>query len=223
MIKQNLKSYSWAVPRLLISICLAVYAGVGNAAKENRVISTHLPAAPPTTVFHTYGMSLVSPSVSQSPSREKAKEGETVTLGCQFRSSHGSSLNNLTVKWYKEDENGSRDLMENNITVLANYTRAFLIGDLSEGNASLTILNVTTSDHGTYFCQVMLSSGDVVTGGGTKLRIRRALGLFGIEESIGTIIGVVAAGIGGMLVLIVVLTPQLRKCLPCAKATSNQA
>lgn len=48
------------------------------------------------------------------------------------------------------------------------------------------------------------------------------LGWLGIEESIGTIIGVVAAGIGGLIVLIVVLTPRLRKCLPCAKATAHE-
>lgn len=47
-------------------------------------------------------------------------------------------------------------------------------------------------------------------------------GLFGIEESIGTIIGVVAAGIGGMVVLIIVLTPQLRKCILCMRQESHQ-
>ncbi|XP_061484325.1 uncharacterized protein LOC133385405 isoform X2 [Rhineura floridana] len=224
MFQQSLKSYSWIVPPLLISVWLAVYAGVGNAAKENTAGSSYLSATTHTAAFHTMRPSLepLHPSVSQSPSKEKAIEGEAVVLGCRFQSSRGPSLNNLTVKWYKEDEKGSWDFMENNITVLANYTRAFMIGNLSEGDASLTILNVTINDHGTYFCQVILSSGEVVTGDGTKLRIRRALGLFGIEESIGTIIGVVAAGIGGLVVLIVILTPQLRKCLPCAKATSHQ-
>lgn len=47
-------------------------------------------------------------------------------------------------------------------------------------------------------------------------------GLFGIEESIGTIIGVVAAGIGGVVVLIIVLTPQLRKCILCMRQGSRQ-
>ncbi|XP_025055460.1 uncharacterized protein LOC106721978 isoform X13 [Alligator sinensis] len=69
---------------------------------------------------------------------------------------------------------------------------------------------------------VMLSSGKVLTGTGTKLRIRRALGLFGIEESIGTIIGVVAAGIGGLVVLIIILTPQLRKCFLCIEQGPHQ-
>ncbi|XP_025055449.1 uncharacterized protein LOC106721978 isoform X4 [Alligator sinensis] len=162
------------------------------------------------------------PFVAQTPAKEKAKEGETVVLNCQFHSPRGPSLAKLMVKWYKEDEKGSRDLLENNVTILANYSRAFMSGDLTQGDASLTILNVTASDHGIYFCQVMLSSGKVLTGTGTKLRIRRALGLFGIEESIGTIIGVVAAGIGGLVVLIIILTPQLRKCFLCIEQGPHQ-
>ncbi|OWK63899.1 hypothetical protein RLOC_00011906 [Lonchura striata] len=194
------------------------------------------------------------------------------------------------VKWYKEDEKGQMDLLEKNVTILPNNSRIFTSGDLSQGDVSLIILNVTTSDHGIYFCEVTLPDGKVVTGDGTKLRIRRALGntcsylfffllvfppklvctlakreklaclasgikdlvswttakkmlaalhilvwktsyisaflsppgLFGIEESIGTIIGVVAAGIGGIVVLIVVLTPQLRKCILCMRQESHQ-
>uniref|UniRef100_A0A7M4FT61 Ig-like domain-containing protein n=1 Tax=Crocodylus porosus TaxID=8502 RepID=A0A7M4FT61_CROPO len=116
------------------------------------------------------------PFVTQTPAKEKAKEGKNVVLNCQFHSPRGPSLAKLMVKWYKEDEKGSRDLLENNVTILANYSRVFMSGDLTQGDASLTIRNVTTSDHGIYFCQVMLSSGKVLTGTGTKLRIRRALG-----------------------------------------------
>uniref|UniRef100_A0A8C6VK69 Ig-like domain-containing protein n=1 Tax=Naja naja TaxID=35670 RepID=A0A8C6VK69_NAJNA len=115
------------------------------------------------------------PFLSQTPEKEKAKEGETVLFGCRYHSSQGSSLNNLTVKWYKRDGKGQKDVMENNVTALENNTRIFLTGNLSEGDASLTILKVTASDHGTYYCQVILSNGDVVTGDGTKLRIQRFL------------------------------------------------
>ncbi|XP_077198094.1 uncharacterized protein LOC143839650 [Paroedura picta] len=227
MQQQVLKFYSWAVPPLLISIWLAVYANVGSTAKENTAFSSDLSAVATTRSGMLYTETVqIKPehaSVTQTPGKEKAKEGQTVVLGCHFHSAQGPSLNKLTVKWYKEDEKGQRDLMENNVTVLANYSKVFMAGDLSEGDASLTILNVTTSDHGIYFCQVVLPGGEILTGDGTKLRIRRALGLFGIEESIGTIIGVAAAGIGGLVVLIIVLTPQLRKCLPCVKATSQQA
>uniref|UniRef100_A0A663LLN1 Ig-like domain-containing protein n=1 Tax=Athene cunicularia TaxID=194338 RepID=A0A663LLN1_ATHCN len=105
----------------------------------------------------------------------RSKEGETVILNCHFNSPRPPSLPDLTVKWYKEDEKGQMDLLENNVTILPNNSRIFMSGDLSHGDASLVILNVTTSDHGIYFCEVTLPDGKVVTGDGTKLRIRRAL------------------------------------------------
>ncbi|XP_069723670.1 synaptogenesis protein syg-1-like isoform X2 [Phaenicophaeus curvirostris] len=161
--------------------------------------------------------------VTQTPAKEKAKEGETVVLNCHYSSPQHPSLTDLMVRWYKEDEKGQMDLLQNNVTILPNNSRVFMSGDLSQGDASLMILNVTINDHGIYFCEVTLPDGKVVTGDGTKLRIRRALGLFGIEESIGTIIGVVAAGIGGVVVLIIVLTPQLRRCALCTTQGSRQA
>ncbi|KFZ66218.1 hypothetical protein N338_09465, partial [Podiceps cristatus] len=189
----------------------------GSASKEN-VAVTHVTAQPSL---------LTTPEpwhllVTQTPAKEKAKEGETVILNCHFNSPRRPSLTDLMVKWHKEDEKGKMNLLENNVTVFPNNSRFFMSGNLSQGDASLVILNVTTSDHGIYFCEVTLPDGKVVTGDGTKLRIRRALGLFGIEESIGTIIGVVAAGIGGVVVLIIVLTPQLRRCVLCMRQGSHQ-
>ncbi|NWQ61950.1 KV5AF protein, partial [Neopipo cinnamomea] len=195
-----------------------VHVTGGSTSTENVAAVTHVTAQP---------LLLTTPEpwnllVTQTPAKEKAKEGETVVLNCRFNSPQHPSLSDLMVKWYKEDEKGQMDLLENNVTVLPNNSRVFISGDLSQGDASLVILNVTTSDHGIYFCEVTLPDGNVVTGDGTKLRIRRALGLFGIEESIGTIIGVVAAGIGGIVVLIIVLTPQLRKCILCTRQESRQ-
>ncbi|XP_070799922.1 uncharacterized protein [Pituophis catenifer annectens] len=217
------KCYLWAMPFLLISLILVLYAGVSNATQENAATSSNSSNHPTEFWMKTMTAEPWQPFLSQTPEKEKAKEGETVVFGCQYHSPQGSSLNNLTVKWYKRDGKGQKDVMENNVTALENNTRIFMAGNLSEGDASLTILKVSASDHGTYYCQVILSNGDVVTGDGTKLRIQRALGWLGIEESIGTIIGVVAAGIGGLIVLIVVLTPRLRKCLPCAKVTAHEA
>lgn len=114
--------------------------------------------------------------MTQTPAKEKAKEGESVVLNCHINSPRHPSLIDLMVKWYKEDEKGQMDLLENNVTVLPNNSRIFMSGDLTQGDASLTILNVTASDHGIYFCEVMLPDRKVVTGDGTKLRIRRALG-----------------------------------------------
>ncbi|NXE29264.1 HAVR2 protein, partial [Ardeotis kori] len=189
----------------------------GSASKENAAV-THIPAQPSlVTAPEPWHL-----SVTQTPAKEKAKEGETVVLNCHFNSPQHLSLTDLMVKWYKEDEKGKMDLLENNVTIFPNNSRVFMSGDLSQGDASLVILNVTTSDHGIYFCEVTLPDGKVVTGDGTKLRIRRALGLFGIEESIGTIIGVVAAGIGGVVVLIIILTPQLRRCVLCMRQGSHQ-
>lgn len=143
----------------------------GNPSTERAAVS-HRAAQPPL---------LTTPEpwhllVTQTPAKEKAKEGETVVLNCHFSSPQRLSLADLMVKWYKEDEKGQMDLLENNVTILPNNSRIFLSGDLSQGDASLVILNVTTGDHGIYYCEVTLPDGKVVTGDGTKLRIRRALG-----------------------------------------------
>uniref|UniRef100_A0A8C6YQJ4 Ig-like domain-containing protein n=1 Tax=Nothoprocta perdicaria TaxID=30464 RepID=A0A8C6YQJ4_NOTPE len=109
-------------------------------------------------------------SVTQTPAKEKAKEGETVVLKCHFDGPQCPSLSELMVRWYKEDEKGQMDLLENNVTILPNNCRVFMSGDLSQGDVSLVILNVTTSDHGIYFCAITLPDGKVVTGDGTKLQ-----------------------------------------------------
>uniref|UniRef100_A0A8C3JT97 Ig-like domain-containing protein n=1 Tax=Calidris pygmaea TaxID=425635 RepID=A0A8C3JT97_9CHAR len=153
-----------AIPQATESICW-------GASKENAAV-THMTAQPSLlTTPETWHL-----LVTQTPAKEKAKEGETVVLNCYFNSPRRSSLTDLKVKWYKEDEKGQMDLLGNDVTVLPNNSRVFMSGDLSQGDASLMILNVTISDHGIYFCEVTLPDGNVVTGDGTKLRIRRALG-----------------------------------------------
>ncbi|NWH49824.1 KV5AF protein, partial [Fregata magnificens] len=189
----------------------------GTASKENAAVTPI--TAQPSLLTTPEPWHLL---VTQTPDKEKAKEGDTVVLNCHFNSPRHPSLTDLMVKWYKEDEKGQVDLLGHNVTVLPSNSRVFMSGDLSHGDASIVIFNVTTSDHGIYFCEVTLPDGKVVTGDGTKLKIRRALGLFGIEESIGTIIGVVAAGIGGVVVLIIVLTPKLRRCILCMRQGPRQ-
>ncbi|XP_021254468.1 uncharacterized protein LOC110399681 isoform X2 [Numida meleagris] len=215
------------VVKMELAISYDVGVSGGNTTRENAAVSHRRTQAPLLTTPEPWQV-----FVTQTPAKEKAKEGETVVLNCHFNSPQHPSLAGLTVRWYKEDEkgwtdllenNGQTDLLENNVTMLLNNYRVFMSGDLSQGDVSLVILNVTTSDHGIYFCEVILPDGKVMTGDGTKLRIRRALGLFGIEESIGTIIGVVAAGIGGLGVLIIILMPQLRRCILCMKQGSHQA
>ncbi|XP_015150911.1 uncharacterized protein LOC418355 isoform X6 [Gallus gallus] len=212
------KPYGSAVSLFLFFLLMDVGVSDGNTSKENATLSHRRTQAPLLTTPEPWQVFL-----TQTPAKEKAKEGETVVLNCHFNSPRHPSLTGLTVGWYKEDEKGKTDLLENNKTMLPNNSRVFLSGDLSQAVVSLVILNVTTSDHGIYFCKITFPDGKVMTGDGTKLRIRRALGLFGIEESIGTIIGVVAAGIGGLGILIIILTPQLRRCILCMKQGSHQA
>lgn len=143
----------------------------GNTSKENATLSHRRTQAPLLTTPEPWQVFL-----TQTPAKEKAKEGETVVLNCHFNSPRHPSLTGLTVGWYKEDEKGKTDLLENNKTMLPNNSRVFLSGDLSQAVVSLVILNVTTSDHGIYFCKITFPDGKVMTGDGTKLRIRRALG-----------------------------------------------
>ncbi|KFP80742.1 hypothetical protein N311_08975, partial [Apaloderma vittatum] len=186
----------------------------GSASKENAAVTQLSSLLTTPEPWHL--------SLTQTPAKKKAKEGETVVLNCHFNRPRYTTLPDLMVRWYKEDEKGQMDLLENNVTVSPNNSRIFMSGDLSQGDASLVILNVTTSDHGIYYCQVTLLDGKVVTGDGTKLRIRRALGLFGIEESVGTMTAIVAAGMGGVVLVITVLTPQMRRCILCMRQGSRQ-
>ncbi|XP_039573842.1 uncharacterized protein LOC120506389 isoform X2 [Passer montanus] len=184
------KLYRSAVSSFIFFLVVDIGVTGGGASKENAAAVIHVTAQPLLLTPEPWNL-----LVTQTPAKEKAKEGETVVLNCHLNSPQHPSLTDLMVKWYKEDEKGQMDLLKKNVTILPNSSRIFMSGDLSQGDVSLIILNVTTSDHG----------------------------LFGIEESIGTIIGVVAAGIGGIVVLIVVLTPQLRKCILCMRQESHQS
>ncbi|ETE73356.1 hypothetical protein L345_00808, partial [Ophiophagus hannah] len=142
----------------VMPIQLVLYTGVSNATQENAATSSNSALHPTEFWMKTW-----QPFLSQTPEKEKAKEGETVVFGCQYHSPQGSSLNNFTVKWYKRDGKGQKDVMENNVTALENNTRIFMTGNLSEGDASLTILKVTASDHGTYYCQYYRHTLEMVT------------------------------------------------------------
>ncbi|XP_069491984.1 V-set and immunoglobulin domain-containing protein 10-like [Ambystoma mexicanum] len=198
---------------LLGAILVASRVVDGNLVQNATLVSN----ASGTEEAATMDPKMWHPFIVQEPSKEKATEGETVVLGCQFFNPKGASLSDLTVDWYKDDGKHHLHLMRNNDTLVANYSRAFISGDLSAGVASLTIQNVTTNDHGIYYCQVMLPGGETVMGEGVKVRIRTAHGNLGVEESIGTIIGVVVAAVGVVIGLVIILTPRFRKHLPCIK------
>ncbi|XP_039600034.1 immunoglobulin superfamily member [Polypterus senegalus] len=153
--------------------------------------------------------------LKQSPPKEKAVEGETVLFLCLF---NHSGQSNFSVMWYNQKGQEKVMVLVENETKQEDYLgRAFLRADWHLGNASMTLLNVTISDFGIYICSLKLPDGSTVEGDGTKLSVRRSLGLFGMEESIGTIIGVVAAAIGVTIGLVTIIVPQCREKLPCLR------
>ncbi|XP_015731306.1 uncharacterized protein LOC107320165 isoform X2 [Coturnix japonica] len=157
------KPYGSAVPLFIFFLLVDVGVSDGNVSEENATLSHRRTQVPLLTTLEPWQV-----FVTQTPAKEKAKEGETVVLNCHFNSPQHRSLTGLTARWYKEDEKGKTDLQENNMTMLPNNSRVFMSGDLSQGAVSLVILNVTTSDHGIYFCEVTLPDGKVMTGDGDK-------------------------------------------------------
>ncbi|XP_015196715.2 uncharacterized protein [Lepisosteus oculatus] len=153
--------------------------------------------------------------LEQSPQKEKAVEGENVVFSCLLK----PPSRGLEVKWVNQQvEADLQVLVENQTVEGGGYSgRAFLSGDPQAGDASMTLLNVTSNDYGIYFCNVTLPSGETLKGPGTKLSIRKGLGLFGMEESVGTIIGVVVAAVGVMVGLVTIIVPQFREKLMCLK------
>ncbi|XP_066555161.1 uncharacterized protein LOC136746512 [Amia ocellicauda] len=172
---------------------------------------------PPPTDQGTAGQQPIQaqghPVLEQSPPKEKAVEGENVVFVCLLKTAVVSY-----VSW-------TNQRLEEKLTVLqmnrtddeAYFGRAYLSGDLESGDASMTLLNVTSNDYGIYICHVELANGTALQGSGTKLSIRKSLGLFGMEESIGTIIGVVVAAVGVTVGLVTIIVPQFREKLMCLK------
>ncbi|MBN3326684.1 USF3 protein, partial [Atractosteus spatula] len=157
--------------------------------------------------------------LEQSPQKEKAVEGENVVFSCLLR----PPSRGLEVKWVNQQVEGDLQVLVENQTVEGGgYSgRAFLSGDPQAGDASMTLLNVTSNDYGIYFCNVTLPSGETLRGPGTKLSIRKGLGLFGMEESVGTIIGVVVAAVGVMVGLVTIIVPQFREKLMCPRSCAR--
>ncbi|XP_048388294.1 immunoglobulin superfamily member isoform X2 [Stegostoma tigrinum] len=162
------------------------------------------------------------PSVNQGIVKLKAEKGKSVVLPCWYLSD-GTSLNQISVLWYKEDTSEKFNLVTDNTTGSGNYSgRVFLSGHLSNGDASLTILNVTEKDGGTYFCTVILNNGTTLSGDGTHLMVKSRAGLFGLKESLGSTIAIVAASIGVFIGLMVSFVPNLRKKMTCQNLEQAQ-
>lgn len=190
-----------------------------SEAAQNTALQPHLVTSGQHTNTTSEPESKLEPSVSQSPPTEKAVEGENLVFSCQFTQSGHFDSSNLSVKWYNKKSEETLTVLVGNETKEEGYSgRVFLNGDwLGTGVASMTLLNVTSSDYGIYICSVTLPDGSTLEGDGTKLSVRKRSGLFGMEESIGTIIGVVAAAVGVTVGLVAIIVPQFRKKLMCFK------
>ncbi|XP_073697412.1 uncharacterized protein [Garra rufa] len=153
-------------------------------------------------------------SYLQQPPKEKAVEGEDVVFPCLLKSDVDKVQDVEKVGWYMQSPEGRKNVLQGNKTVEEVFAgRVFLSGDLSEGDLSMTLRNISVEDRGLYFCAFLATNSTVVQGGGTKLSIRKGLGV--IEESVGTTIGIVVAVVGVAVGLVAVILTQFKDKLNC--------
>ncbi|XDV21038.1 hypothetical protein PO909_026223, partial [Leuciscus waleckii] len=118
------------------------------------------------------------------------------------------------VSWYVQSLEERRNVLHGNETVEDVFAgRVFLSGDLPMGDLSMTLRNISVEDQGLYLCAFISTNSTILHGGGTKLSIRKELGV--IEESVGTMIGIVVAVVGVAAGLVAVILTQFRDKLNC--------
>ncbi|KAJ8347881.1 hypothetical protein SKAU_G00264700 [Synaphobranchus kaupii] len=153
------------------------------------------------------------PMVEPHPTKEKAVEGEDVKFSCLLKEADPEGV---VVHWIHQGPEIEDTVLEGNQTVKDRFAgRAFLSGDLGDGDFSMTLLNVSVQDRGVYLCVLTISDGSTLRGSGTKLSIRKDLGLLEMEESVGTIIGVTVAAVGVTIGLVALILTQCRDKLNC--------
>ncbi|KAJ8390606.1 hypothetical protein AAFF_G00102120 [Aldrovandia affinis] len=122
-------------------------------------------------------------AVEQHPPKEKAVEGEDVTFSCLLKE---GDHREAAVQWIHRGPESEHVVLEGNRTTHDRFAdRAILSGDLGVGDFSMTLRNVSADDRGVYLCVVTISDGPALWGSGTKLSIRKDLGLQALEESEG--------------------------------------
>uniref|UniRef100_A0A8C1MFJ7 Ig-like domain-containing protein n=1 Tax=Cyprinus carpio TaxID=7962 RepID=A0A8C1MFJ7_CYPCA len=137
----------------------------------------------------------------------KAVEGEDVVFPCYLKSDVDEGAVEK-VKWYVQSLEGRRNVLQGNETVEDVFAgRVFLSGDLSEGDLSMTLRNISLEDRGLYLCAFISTNSTILQGGGTKLSV--------IEESVGTIIGIIVAVVGVAVGLVAVILTQFKDKLNC--------
>ncbi|KAJ8266962.1 hypothetical protein GJAV_G00136660 [Gymnothorax javanicus] len=155
------------------------------------------------------------PAIEQLPPKEKAVEGENVKFSCLLK---GADPEGAVVHWILHGPESETNVLQGNQTSEDRFAdRAFLCGDIGQGDFSMMLLNVSAEDRGVYVCTLTISDGSTLEGSGTKLSIRKDTGLQALEESVGTIIGVVVAAVGVVIGLIALLLMQFRDKLTCFK------
>ncbi|XP_038675052.1 immunoglobulin superfamily member [Scyliorhinus canicula] len=163
------------------------------------------------------------PSVDQGINKLKVGKGKSAVLPCWYH--HDATyLGKISVSWYREDLTEKLPIVRDNTTVFGKYSgRVLLTGQLSNGDASITILNVTENDDGIYFCSVTFANGTTLNGDGTHLIVKSKTGAFGIKEMLGSTIGIVAASTVVLVGFMTIIVPRLREKMPCQKLDTRPA
>ncbi|KAI7812381.1 immunoglobulin superfamily member [Triplophysa rosa] len=200
-----------AITGVLLSVCLFVNAAVIPTPTQTVPIplvtsdeeaSANTPPSPQGALY------------LQQPPKEKAVEGEDVVFPCLLKSDVDEEAAVEKVSWYVYSSKGRRNVLQDNETLEDAFAgRVFLSGDVSMGDLSMTLRNVSVEDQGLYLCVFISTNSTVLQGGGTKLSIRKESGV--IEESVGTIIGIVVAAVGVALGLVAVILSQFKDKLNC--------
>lgn len=116
-------------------------------------------------------------SYLQQPPKAKAVEGEDVVFPCFLKRDVDEVLAVEKVRWYVQSLEGRKNVLQGNETVEDEFAgRVILSGDLSEGDLSMTLRNISVEDQGLYLCVFISTRSTVLQGGGTKLSIRKGLG-----------------------------------------------
>lgn len=85
-------------------------------------------------------------SYLQQPPKAKAVEGEDVVFPCYLKSDVDEGAVEK-VRWYVQSLEGRRNVLQGNETVEDVFAgRVFLSGDLSEGDLSMTLRNISLED-----------------------------------------------------------------------------
>ncbi len=83
-------------------------------------------------------------SCLQQPPKAKAVEGEDVVFPCFLKSVVDEVLAVEKVSWYVQSLEGRKNVLQGNETVENEFAgRVILSGDLSEGDLSMTVVNLT--------------------------------------------------------------------------------